>query len=375
MEYINSLLNVTASTSIGGITNCPITVAGTYCNDTADSPLTVTAGDLVVLKTDPNSSSPGAVAGGSASFVLHTPDGTSGIFFSGATAPNGAQNWVGFTSGPNTTEALVSSIIPGPTAGATVGAIDRIYAIAGNAPASSKGYAVLLYVNGAITPIGGGATCTSAVAGGVQATILTACTCVIYSASKSCNDVLTSSVTVHASDTVSLSFYPYGTPTAQAITASARYTPSAAYNAIMLGSWTTLPTLIAARYALIEGAMSNSTTQSAGEGVVPIGMHIKDLWSAIDTAAPSGDTRTQLFQASAATGTPPTCGITSTASSGITIGGLGNAFACYDLTDTAIIANSSVAAGPTSADITTSQNAGTTSIAAFYKTSIVVTVP
>lgn len=380
--YIVSLLDVTASTSIGGA-NCTLTAGNSgYCNDTTDNPMNMTAGDLFVVKSDPNSTTPTAQATASSiSFLMTSVAGESAIFAGSVTVSASAQNYQGF-GGRGTvsaTEINVSVIVPGPTAGASVGKIDHLFAHGGGTPASSKGYAVLLYKNGAVTTQGGGSTCETAVAGGTQATILSACTCVIYSAQANCNNTTSSdaTVTVNAGDTISIETYPYGTPAAIIVNAAMRYVPSTSTDTIAFGNFTTLPTGITAKYGQVYGFMANATVEAQTYNAAPAAMHIKDMWTAIDTVAPSGDTRTQLLRggASGSVGsTSLTCGI-GNAASGITVGGVSNTPACIDANAGHSFSSGAVTSTPQYFDITTSQNAGSTSIAAWYKTSVVMTVP
>jgi len=379
--YIIKFLDVTASTSIGGA-NCTLNSSSQYCNDTTDAPLSVAAGDLVTISADPNSTTPAAqTVSTSVSYLLTNTSGQSAIFSGSITVSASAQNYQGFTTPKvSATEINVSSIVPGPTAGSSVGTLSNLYAHdATGTPTANKGYAVLLYKNGVVTAQGGGSTCETAVAAGTQATILTSCTCVIYSAAVNCNNASSSdaAVTINAGDTISIETYPYGTPSAAAITSAMACTPVTSTNTMAFSNAVTLPTGISVKYAPVSGFGSNTATEAQTNNAAPAAMHVLDLWAAIDTVAPSGDTRTQTLRggASGSVGnTSLTCGI-GNAASGITIGGVANSPACNDLTAGHSFSSGSPASTAQYFDIVTSQNAGTTSIAAWYKTSAVMTVP
>lgn len=371
-SWVLTFLDVTASTSFGGA-NSTITSVGPvqYFNDTIDTPLSVTAGDLVVMQAVPSGTPTNQTVSAPFSFVVKSTNGQSVLFAGGRASVNSAQEYEGFGGQPNwsTTEVNVSSIIPGPTLGSPAGQVTGFGVHLGANPAANTGYAMVIYKNGSPTTQGGGSACVTAAAGGVQATILAACTCVIRNGVQSPNNLAggDAAVTYNAGDTISISQFPYGTPTSSVLNTTAAWTPTVLGQAIAASIATTLPSLSAARFGPMSGNFINASTEANAVNVAPEPITVKYLYSAIDTGSANLRTETLRNGSGNAGATPPTCGINTTTH---TIGGV-SIPSCTDVSNSYSIA--SVAAA-SQIDIQTAQPTAN-SVTAYYKTSVVVTAP
>lgn len=173
------------------------------------------------------------------------------------------------------TEAVVSSLASPP------GVIDKLYVLLTGTPGSAKSYALTLYKNGSPTAL----------------------TCTVSDLGTSANDT-THSVTVAAGDTLSIESVPSGTPTARLANIGMRFVPTTAGESMISVSGVA-PSQSASRwYRPNEGTGNGQTTAATTiESIAPVAFTLKNLYTAMSTAAGSAKSRTSRSYINAGYGT------------------------------------------------------------------------
>jgi hypothetical protein len=263
---------------------------------------------------------------------------------------------------PNATEINVSSVVP------VGGQIDRLYVSLTGAPGTGKGYAFVLYHNGAPTSVGGGAvpaTCVATPSAGN-------CSCFVGGANTTCSDVTTSPVSVAAGDTISISSIPVSTPgSANQQSYGLRWQPTTANQAILMNAGSTVPTTSGTRYMNVSGGYGNAGGELQATEVAPVlttHMTLGNLIVAQSAAPPASTTRTATLRggSGSTTAQSPSCAVTP--STTLTIGGVAATPACQDTSDAYQPQSGYLLSEQTAASA--AQNALT-----WYKTAMSVTVP
>lgn len=307
--------------------------SGTTCSDSTHS-ASFAAGDTVSWSITPASSPTSNTAVQISALFTGTNNGESFIMspFSGSASAT-LVNFMGFSQfQPSTTEANASSLV------ATGGTIDQLYAVAGVPPGGAgKSYNIALCHNGA---------CTSSP------------NCNIINAATTCNDLLTSPITVAAGDTISLQITPTSTPAAASIWAGLRWTPTIPGEALVFQASASVPSGNSNQFTNLNGS-GVGATEANFFNIAESSFTLKKL-RALQSTAPGGTASRAITvrAGSASVGTPGNLSCTIT--SAIT--------ACNDPT------NSYTAATNDLLDLLVI-GTNTPAVVTFYKTGAVMTVP
>lgn len=162
----------------------------------------------------------------------------------------------------------------------TAGTLDRLYIKLNGTPDGAATYAFTVYKNGAPTAL----------------------TCTVASAATTASD-LSNSITFSAGDTISLQCTPSGTPTARAVTFSARMQPDANGESIH-GSSVTSSSISAVRYYRIDSARTSAATTAttATASIMPGSGTIQKLYFSLATAPSAGKNRVMQSYVNAGAG-------------------------------------------------------------------------
>jgi hypothetical protein len=245
---VNGAVASAVQCSVGqGGTNLGTTTA---CNDPADT-VTVNAGDLVSVQSAVPGGTATALAGSTTvSFNFTSTVGQESLV-AGANSASGTltQYWnLGPINGPQTTDALASSVMP------TAGTLDWLNAAVGGAPGAGKQFQFTVMKNGVATAIVAG---DATHCGGAS--------------SLTCSD-LTHSVAVVAGDTISIQTAPTGTPSASASVASLRFVPTTLNQAILIAAPGSFPTgtLTSNHFIPVAGPTTNATAENTTQNIAPV---------------------------------------------------------------------------------------------------------
>jgi len=256
---------------------CTLTcdVAGasaTTCSDTSNS-ITVTAGDIVAVKSCPyNTSGCPAGTAPATTAVRMSYEFTSTV---GAEAPIFWENesagsvaaYYGVGANVRDTGTLPSIA---ETVAPTDGTIDRLYANCSSGLSSGKSWTFTLYKNGSPTSL----------------SVPISTTCAIQSDLDAGH-----AVSVTAGDTLAIYANPAGAPASAQLFGSVRWVPTTTGEYPLFAAAGILPAT-GTRYMAVSG--SNATgqaTESIEQQVIPAGLHVTKSYISIDTAPGAGTSR------------------------------------------------------------------------------------
>lgn len=291
-SYAFTVFKGTAGSGTSSATAITCSVSSsTPCQDNTNT-ASVSSGDTIVLQSVPTGT-PTAVAAMQWSAIFTSTNNGEGflVFPWSSGASTSVVNYMGLNSlaTPNATEVNASSVLP------TAGSVDHLYVNGTGSPGAAKSYAIAVCKNGTCTST---PTCTLTGASGT--------------ASLSCNDTSTGAVSYSAGDTISIQITPSGTPGASQISASVRWIPTTAGEAVISmtgsatsGAGTTNANLSGSGFLALEANAAN---------IVPaVNFTVKKMQWSVNTAV-GGTSRVFSLRSGAATvGTPGnvTCTMTS----------------------------------------------------------------
>lgn len=337
-------LSVNGSTS--GAPSCTIDTTHAFCQDTSTIK-NIAVNDALAWVVTP-SGTPTAQGGTvQISAIFTSSVGNESPLFgggAGSNMSNSATQYVSLnhTQAWNATENIASSIMP------TAGTIDQMTVVLSTNPgaaASGKSYQFVVFQNGAAAPSG----CTPG----------TNCLgCTVLEIATTCTDS-THSITVAATDTVSIEAIPTATPSVAIFKAAFRWRPTIAGEALALHGASAVPTTNSTRYANVSGTSASSATETDNLNISPVAMTYKKLYEAQSTAPGGATTRTVTLRVGTGSGqsnSSVTCTVASAATQ------------CNDVND-------SYASSPGDLTNLITTVSGTNAAITNFKTGMVVTVP
>lgn len=282
---------------------CTITVTGPVQACTNNTPISVTAGDTIGWQSVGSAGSAQTSVYISATFTS-TVGQESPIFISQTSAgsPINATQYtsLGYSHPWNATEVNVSSVLP------TGGTIDQLYLVDGAAPGGSGGsYTFTLFKNG----------------------IATAITCIITDPGTTCND-LNAGHAVHfaGGDTVSLQAVPSVSPapvSANFSSGSVRWVPDTTNEALLLQVAQAVPAATGTRFFNAAGTGGGASVETTEYNIAPIGMTLKNFWSAQGASTGGSNTRPIALRAGATATAAGVSGVQADQTLGCLTGGVG----------------------------------------------------
>jgi hypothetical protein len=288
---------------------CTINVTGPVQACTNNTTIGVTAGDTIGWQSIGTGGSAQTSVYISATFTS-TVGQESPIFISQTSAgsPVNATQYtsLGYSHPWNASEVTVSSLL------ATGGTIDQLMLVDGATPANGGSYAFTIFKNGVATAL----TCT-----------------ITDPIAVFCNDLNTGhAVHFAGGDTVSLQAVPSTSPaptTANFTSGSVRWVPDTTNEAPLMQVAVSVPAASGTRFFNAGGTGAGASTEASEYNIAPIGMTIKNFWSAQGASTGGSNTRPFALRAGATATAAGVSGVQADQTLGCLTGGVGQVSASF----------------------------------------------